>query len=575
MLGLKHLSVASKMMLMAFTSLIFIVAICVSILQVQKHSTLAERQSKVQAQVESAMGIARYYQQQADLLGVSKAKKLAMDSLRAVRYDGSNYLWITNSRNTMLMHPVKPELDGKDLSSFKDVHGKFLFREFSRIGLNTGQGFTYYAWTRPEDKQIADKMSYVSRMKEWDWIIGSGLWIQDIEETYHSHLVTTGLFSLMACLVLGGLFYVVGRDIVRPLAMLKHRVDEISHGNLVARLNEPRTDEVGHVCQGIDLMLDRLQDTLVLAKRSAAESSEMAKRIAQSSEQSSVSVKAQHEQLEQLATAMHQMTMTIAEVAQNAEQASSSTNKVAAQAEGNGHLMEQTSLLIEDVSTQVIQADQILVSLNQSVEDIGQVITVIEGVSEQTNLLALNAAIEAARAGEQGRGFAVVADEVRGLAGRTQSSTGEIQTTLDKFTQGSFCALDAMNQSQNKVNTTVESILSSKANMNEIVSDLNAANDMVTQIATAAAEQDMVAVEVSKAVTGISLAAREMGDASTQLSKESLQLAQTSLELNEQLDYFQVEQKARPKLPHELIEGMVADIKASKEPDLALSQSII
>lgn len=284
MLDLKNISAARKILFLALFAVAIILVISLGMLQVQKQSTLVERQAKVQAQVESALSIVQYYQNQVEFLGLAQAQGLAMDAIRAMRYDNSNYLWITNSQSTMLMHPIKPELDGQDLSGFQDVNGKLLFQEFSQIGLDQGKGYIFYAWTHPSNNQIANKMSYVTRMPEWDWIIGSGLWIQDIEETYQVQLVVFGLVCLMACLLLSSVFYLVGREVVLPLRRLKKRVYEISNGNLAPRLNQPREDEVGDICNGIDLVLERLQGALMLAKQTSVKSVAMTGHIRHASD---------------------------------------------------------------------------------------------------------------------------------------------------------------------------------------------------------------------------------------------------------------------------------------------------
>lgn len=562
---LNNLSVGKKMLLMAFSALVVILSICGYSLLMEKKATLTERQNKLQGQVETAMSIIKHYYAQREQLGEGVAKARAIESVQALRYDDNNYFWLMNSSNEVIMHPLKPHLVGKDMSGSKDLYGNYHWREMSRIGLSTGSGFLYYTWSSPDKTQALDKMSYVSRLSEWDWIVGSGLWINDIEKTFQQDLVTMGIASVVASIALLIVFSMIGMNIVKPLERLNAKVHDISHGDLTIRLKESRKDEVGRVCAEIDLMLDKLQDTLQVAKSSASQSFDMACSIASSSQQSAGSVQSQRLQLEQLATAMNQMTATITDVAQNAEQAAHSTNGVTNQAYSSGDSMDETTNNIEKVSGQIANADAIVESLKQGVLDIGQVVNVIQDISEQTNLLALNAAIEAARAGEQGRGFAVVADEVRGLASRTQQSTAEIQTTIDALTDGALQAVEAMQVSHANVNASVDSVKSSQDKLMEMVQGISVANEMVTQIAAAAEEQGVVAEEVNKNVTCINTSANEVSEASERLAKESQLLAKTSEELNSQLEYFTVAEKSRPQMPHELATRPSRDVFTEDE----------
>ncbi|MEF1340228.1 methyl-accepting chemotaxis protein, partial [Vibrio rotiferianus] len=285
---------------------------------------------------------------------------------------------------------------------------------------------------------------------------------------------------------------------------------KIADGDLTVRLNASRKDELGEMSNEIDRMLEQLQGTLLAAHESALQSSNMAQSIAQASEEAATSVNSQHAQLELLSTAMTEMSTTIADVANNAENTAHSTSLVTTHAEQSGKAMEQTATTISDVSREIASADQLVSELQAGVNDIRAVVSVIREVSEQTNLLALNAAIEAARAGEQGRGFAVVADEVRNLASRTQQSTDEVQQTIDSLIERTDRTVKAMERSNAKVEESVGISQSTQHQLGDMVEELVRSNDMVSQIAAASEQQGLVANEMTENVSTIHLAANEV-----------------------------------------------------------------
>ncbi|AXN34258.1 methyl-accepting chemotaxis protein [Vibrio coralliilyticus] len=537
---LSDLTVKYKLATIVALAIIFIAMACTYNLIQQRTSSLNEREDKLSAQVEATVSLVQHYYDQRQTLGEEAAKQQALDAIKALRYDESNYFWILDQKMQVVMHPIKPALNGQNAENFKDGAGKFHWREMVAISQTSAQkGFLDYQWKSPQG-ELKDKISYVQLFPEWGWIIGSGLLVADIQEAFYALALKEAFVASILSAILLAMGYTISNNIITPLHRLIDNTHKIADGDLRVRMNMSRKDELGEMSQQIDKMLIKLQDTLRTAHQSAEQSSAMACNIAQASEEAATSVNSQHAQLELLSTAMTEMSATISDVATNAENTAVSTNKVVEHAHRNDQTMQATSNTIAEVSRNISTAHDLVTDLQTGVNEISNVVGVIRDVSEQTNLLALNAAIEAARAGEQGRGFAVVADEVRNLASRTQNSTNEVQVTIEKLIEQAGRTFTAMQSSNEKVDESVSASNKTREQLDVIVSEMQNANDMVAQIAAASEQQSTVATEMNENVSGIHLAANEVLQASHSLAEDSQLMANTAEHLTDQLKYFKV-----------------------------------
>lgn len=537
---LSNLSIKSKLASIVVLSVVLLVMASTFNLMQQRASSMEERQDKLSAQVETAVSLANYYYSQRSVLGEEVAKEQALQAIETLRYDSTNYFWLLNQQLNIISHPLKPELNGTNAGNLKDGAGKHHWREMVTISRSPQEkGFLDYQWMSPQG-ELKDKISYVQLFPEWNWIIGSGILVADIQEAFYALALKEGMVAVVLSGLLFAMGYAISNNILVPLNKLIDNTHKIADGDLRVRMNMTRKDELGDMSHQIDTMLDKLQTTLRTANESADLSSNMASHIAQASEEAATSVNSQHAQLELLSTAMTEMSATISDVAMNAENTAASTNKVVDHANQNDENMQVTATTISQVSENISTANNLVRDLQSGVTEISQVVGVIRDVSEQTNLLALNAAIEAARAGEQGRGFAVVADEVRNLASRTQNSTNEVQSTIEKLTQQAERTFNAMQSSNEKVDHSVVASNETRQQLDVIVNELHNANDMVSQIAAASEQQSTVATEMSESVTGIHLAANEVLQASQSLAEDSQKMANTTEHLTEQLKYFKV-----------------------------------
>ncbi|MGL6312465.1 methyl-accepting chemotaxis protein [Vibrio sp. WXL103] len=537
-MGLKDISIKLKLQLMVLVTAILIVLMSVFSLVVQKDQQLVERNQKLQDQIETAISLAEYYRNRSDLSN-GQAQQQALEALSSLRYEGNNYFWITDTANTLVMHPLRPGSVGNDMTYIRDGAGNYHWQEMSRIARTSGQGGLNYVWIAPSGESH-EKISYVSYIPEWDWIVGSGLFVSDIDEAFVDDIVLQMSLALSIIVIMLGANMVVARTVAKPIEVLLGKLNVMASGDLTNKIALDQKDEVGQLSKSLCDMQTTMRKTLQLSSDTSMKAQVLSENIASTSEQTAVSIASQNSQLEQISTAMTEMSSTVQDVACNAEQTAERTNDVAQQAQLSSTSMNSTLEEVAAISSSIEETSHLMAQLKQGVDNIGAVVQVIHEVSEQTNLLALNAAIEAARAGEQGRGFAVVADEVRNLASRTQDSTDEVQKTINDLYSQADKVVEVMAANDANISSTVEAANQTKQALDSMEGALGQANSMVAQIAAAAEQQGTVANEMSENVSTIHLSAGEINQATNHLASQTQEMVSLAEDLKQQLSYFKL-----------------------------------
>ncbi|MEE3923690.1 methyl-accepting chemotaxis protein [Pseudomonas viridiflava] len=346
---------------------------------------------------------------------------------------------------------------------------------------------------------------------------------------------------ILLVLVLGILAAVIiTRQITRPLQETLAIVDRIASGDLTHNEVVTRRDELGVLQQGIQRMGATLRDLISGIRDGVTQIASAAEELSAVTEQTSAGVNSQKVETDQVATAMHEMSATVHEVARNAEQASVAAADADKEARAGDKVVGEAIGQIERLAAEVVRSSDAMTVLEQESDKIGKVMDVIKAVAEQTNLLALNAAIEAARAGEAGRGFAVVADEVRGLAQRTQQSTEEIESLVAGLQNGTRQVSEIMLGSRTLTDSSVELTRKAGVSLESITRTVSNIQAMNQQIAAAAEQQSSVADEISRSIVNVRDVSEQTAEASEETAASSVELARLGGQLQMLVSHFRV-----------------------------------
>lgn len=499
----------SQRLLAVTTITVVIVFILVASFAVNFRQTLLDgRALKTQHLVESGMGVLRHYheQQLQGELSEEQARSAALLMLQGQRYGDNDYFWVHDLDLQMLMHPFSTALVGNSVAQVKDPNGKFLFREMNEVVRADSAGFVDYDWPKPGVTEPVPKISYVALFEPWGMVLGTGIYLDDVNEFFWAEMTPKLMLAAFGLLLLIIFNLLIARSINGPLRQAVRAMHDIAtgEGDLTRRLDASGGDEVAGLARGFNAFTDKLAGVIDELRAVVLRNRQIATDVGNAMAKAEVSYHQQSTELDTIASAVEQMSATVEEIARRMSDSAGAAKDAGEQTAKGHQTADSTSSMMIALATDIAHAADAVSDLSENSKTIGDVLGVIRGIADQTNLLALNAAIEAARAGEQGRGFAVVADEVRTLASRTQRSTDEIQNMITLLQSGTSKAVESMEGSHRRSEEMQTQVEASRHALGSIASSVSTINDMTHQVAAAAEQQSQTSNEIARSLSQLS-----------------------------------------------------------------------
>jgi len=542
---LNRYSIKLRLAIIALLGVAGMLLIGVQSLQQSNDTLLSEKQKQIQYLVEMAHSIVAMQHQNflSGKVTEQQAQQAAMQAVVAIRYDNGNYFWINDENSTMIAHGVKPALDGKDLSSLQDANGKYLFPSLIKAAQeNIEGGVVDYLWPKPGNEEAVEKLSYVKKFAPWGWVIGTGIYIDDVDLLLQH--IMRGLFVdlLVITLLMLALSLFTAKSIITPINKTTDALADLAQGagDLTQRLPINGQDEIAKLSQSFNEFICKIQNVVKEVQDSSKAIKVSSIDLASLSQKSLNNNERQSSETERIANASHQMLTTINDIADTATTAATLTTNATTEVQASKVIVTESVDAVQQLSSEINSASTVISELENECKSIDSVLSVIQAIAEQTNLLALNAAIEAARAGEQGRGFAVVADEVRTLAGRTQIATQEINTIIAQLQSKANQSVVAIASSGSIAAGAVNEANKASLSLDSISETINAISDTTSQIATAAEQQSTMTQEIDERVSAIAVLSQQLSKHSVEIDNGSEGVSELGCQLRDLIKNFKV-----------------------------------
>jgi len=632
-----------------------------------------EKRIATQKVVEIAISVMEDFNKRAESgeLTLEEAKTAALARIKSMRYSGNEYFWVNDLNSKMIMHGVNDQLEGMDVSNYKDAAGFAFFPVLTELCKKNGSGFVNYMWDRDNNGNHIPKVSYGQLFPKWGYIVASGIYVDDVEEEIG--VVTNKILIALFVVILLSLImiYVISKRLIKPIERLKEAANKLAVGDADFNIEAKTKDEFGELENSFAAMLSNVKEQSEVANKIAegdlnviikpksendilsksllkventikelvndlknltdsALEGKLQKRgeaakynggyneivtginktldavimpvnegvkvlevmatgdftvrmdgeylgdhqliknsinkmgesltgilkevneavhstagaaneISSATEEMAAGAQEQSAQTNEVASAVEEMTKTIFETSRNASNAAEAAKTAGTKASDGGSVVNQTINGMDRIADVVTKSAEKVFTLGQNSDKIGEIVQVIDDIAEQTNLLALNAAIEAARAGEQGRGFAVVADEVRKLAERTSKATREIADMIKQIQKDTSDAVDSMKTGTMQVEEGKKLARSAGNVLVEIVGEAQKVSDLVIQVAAASEEQSAASEQISKNIESISSVTHQTASGVQQVARAAEDLSRLTINLQEMIGRFKIE----------------------------------
>jgi len=517
---LNHLKIKYKLFLITAVTLVGMLILAALSIQTLESALLDDQKKRIQYLVETSHSILEHFHglQLANKMSIEDAQNAAKATINDLRYeDAQQYYWINDMQHRVIMHPTKPSLNGQDMSNNQDSKGKYHWREMVNTVKSDGEGFVDYYFQNPaKDNKARRKISYVKGFQPWGWVVGTGIYLDDLEDTVFKNITDSALIIVLIIAFSVLVAWLVSTNIVTSIQNLHQAILKTSENkDLTQTIQMDNADEVGEIAKAFNTMTSSFREIVHNILEHADQVKAQTQSLDNIAHRTNQGVKQQYQDTEQVVSSTTQMAANIADVANNATNAANSAQNASTNTKNSLNHVKEAIGIINLLEGDITHAATTINTLEAHATEIGQIVDVIRGIAEQTNLLALNAAIEAARAGEQGRGFAVVADEVRALANKTQESTTHIQTSIEALQDSTHTAVNVMTKGSERIVETVEKSTLAGETLGSTEQEINRISGQLMQVAANTEQQSAVAEDIQHRISSVSeVASSTSGDAS-------------------------------------------------------------